>query len=87
MQIGETTAGAVVSSSGVPTFAQVLRELNDLRTILFMPPIGSRLLLNEATRLNLAAHLNRIQDLCAASTTATASSGRLQDLPSGGVTE
>ena len=69
----ETTAVAVVSSSGIPTFAQVLRELNALRTILFTPPIGMRLLLNEKTCLDLAAHLNRIQDLClAASRSATA---------------
>lgn len=64
----ETTAVAVVSSSGVPTFAQVLEELNALRTILFAPQIGTRLPLNEDRRLDLAHHLNRIQEICAAAT-------------------
>ncbi len=39
-------------------------ELNALRTILFGPEIGSRLLLNEATRLDLAAHPNRLEEWC-----------------------
>jgi hypothetical protein len=59
----EATSVEVASNGGRPTFAQVLRELNAIRTILFTPPIGSRLLLNEDRRLDLAYHLNRIQDM------------------------
>ncbi len=39
-------------------------ELNALRAILLGPPIGYRLLLNEDTRLDLATHLNRLQEWC-----------------------
>jgi hypothetical protein len=49
-----------------------LDELNALRTILFTPKIGARLLLNEDTRLRLAAHLNLLQEWCDRAATALA---------------
>jgi hypothetical protein len=39
-------------------------ELNAIRSVVFGPPIGSRLLLNENTRLTLAGHLNRLEQWC-----------------------
>jgi hypothetical protein len=39
-------------------------EINAIRTILFSPPIGTRLLMNEDRRLDLAAHLNLLEEWC-----------------------
>ncbi len=46
-----------------PTFQDVLDQLNAIRAIVFGPPVGSRLLLDERTRLRLSDHLWRIQDI------------------------
>jgi hypothetical protein len=60
LRIGEQP----LATSGVPTFAQVLMELNAIRAIVFGPS-GK---FHGATRAALSDHLMRIQIICEAAT-------------------